>query len=125
MAKGHSRTLSVPAPCFPLWELLDFFMRIIARSTLITYAGTHPQCASALRHWEAIMRRAQCTAMSDVMHLFPKAKVLNGERVRFEIAGGNHRMVCAIDFSRNVIFVKFLGTHAEYDRIDALTIAQY
>lgn len=71
------------------------------------------------------MRRAQCTSMNDVVRIFPKAKTLNSERVRFEIAGGNHRMICAIDFQRSVIFIKFLGTHAEYDRVDALTIAIY
>jgi mRNA interferase HigB len=54
-----------------------------------------------------------------------KAKVLNGERIRFEVAGGNDRLVAAFDFRRQVAFVKFLGTHAEYDRIDALTFSQF
>ena len=54
-----------------------------------------------------------------------KSKVLNRERVRFEVAGGNYRLVTAFDFRRQVAFVKFVGTHAEYDRIDALTIAQF
>jgi mRNA interferase HigB len=100
-------------------------MRIIARSTLFAYAETHAECKPSLAHWETIMRRAQCKTMHDVLRIFPKAKILNGERVRFEIAGGNHRMICAIDFDRSVVFVKFLGTHADYDRIDALTIAIY
>jgi mRNA interferase HigB len=42
-----------------------------------------------------------------------------------EIAGGNYRLVAAFDFRRQVAFVKFIGTHAEYDRIDALTISQF
>jgi mRNA interferase HigB len=63
--------------------------------------------------------------MNDLMRDFPKAKALNAERVRFEIAGGNYRLVVAIKFTARIAFVKFIGTHAEYDRIDALTVAQY
>ena len=54
-----------------------------------------------------------------------KAKVLNRERVRFEVAGGNYRLVAAFDFRRQIAFVKFIGTHAEYDRIDALKVSQF
>ena len=52
-------------------------------------------------------------------------KVLNSERVRFEVAGGNYRLVAAFDFRRQIAFVKFIGTHAEYDRIDALKVSQF
>lgn len=45
--------------------------------------------------------------------------------MRFEIAGGNYRLIAAFDFRRQIAFVKFLGTHAEYDKIDALTISQF
>ena len=62
---------------------------------------------------------------ADVQKAAPKAKVLNRERVRFEVAGGNYRLVAAFDFRRQVAFVKFIGTHAEYDRIDALTVSQF
>jgi mRNA-degrading endonuclease HigB of HigAB toxin-antitoxin module len=54
-----------------------------------------------------------------------KAKVLNRERVRFEVAGGNYRLVAAFDFRRQIAFVKFIGTHAEYNRIDALKVSQF
>jgi len=60
--------------------------------------------------------------MEDVRLAAPNAKILNGERARFEIAGGNFRMIVAFDFARSIAFVKFIGTHAEYDRINALTI---
>ena len=51
--------------------------------------------------------------------------MLNRERVRFEVAGGNYRLVAAFDFRRQIAFVKFIGTHAEYDRIDALKVSQF
>lgn len=63
--------------------------------------------------------------MDEVQSAAPKSKVLNRERVRFEVAGGNYRLVVAFDFRRQVAFVKFIGTHAEYDRIDALAVSQY
>ena len=76
----------------------------------------------------AEQRQARCTA-SGTRDLANRhrlgAKVLNRERVRFEVAGGNYRLVAAFDFRRQIAFVKFIGTHAEYDRIDALKVSQF
>ena len=63
--------------------------------------------------------------MDEVQAAAPKAKVLNRERVRFEVAGGNYRLVVAFDFRRQIAFVKFIGTHADYDNVDALTVSQF
>ena len=63
--------------------------------------------------------------MQEVRSAAPNAKILNGERARFEIVGGNFRMIVAFDFGRGIAFIKFIGTHAEYDRVDALTISQF
>jgi len=63
--------------------------------------------------------------MADVRAAAPNVKILNGERARFEIAGGNFSLVVAFNFATQIAFVKFVGTHAEYDRIDALTFAQF
>ena len=56
---------------------------------------------------------------------FSKAKALNAERVRFEVAGGDFRMVVAFDWRRSIAFIKFLGTQADYDRIDAIKISLF
>lgn len=63
--------------------------------------------------------------MGDVQARWSKAKVLNGERVRFEVAGGDYRMICAVQFRAQIVWVKFIGTHAQYDRIDALTVDMF
>ncbi len=63
--------------------------------------------------------------MDEVRLAAPNAKILNGERARFEIAGGNFRMIVAFDFGRGIAFIKFVGTHADYDRVDALTISLF
>ena len=63
--------------------------------------------------------------MQDVVRSFSKAKALNGARARFEVAGGHHRLIASIDFRKQLVFIKFIGTHAEYDAVDALTISLY
>lgn len=100
-------------------------MRIIAQSTLAAYGAKHPIAEASLRQWINRTRAANWHTTSDLQAAFPKAKVLNGERVRFEVAGGDHRLIAAFDFRRQIAFIKFIGTHAEYDRIDALTISQF
>jgi mRNA interferase HigB len=71
------------------------------------------------------LRAAHWTSTDEVQRAAPKSKVLNRERARFEVAGGHYRLAVAFDFRRQVAFVKFIGTHAEYDRIDAMTISQF
>lgn len=97
-------------------------MRIIARSTLITFVERHPEARASIMHWLGMAKPARWASASEVQQAFSKAKVLNGERVRFEVAGGDYRMIVAFDFRRDIAFVKFVGTHAKYDRIDALTV---
>lgn len=97
-------------------------MRLIARSTVLAFAAKHPRTRVALTHWLTLVKAAQWANTNEVQASFSKAKVLNGERVRFEVAGGDFRMIVAFDFRRQIAFVKFIGSHAEYDRIDALTV---
>jgi mRNA interferase HigB len=98
-------------------------MRIIAWSVLSAYADRHPETKVPLHRWRTLVKAANWSSMDDVRLAAPNAKILNGERARFEIAGGNLRMVVAFDFGRRIAFIKFVGTHAEYDRINALTVA--
>lgn len=100
-------------------------MRIIARSTLVAFWGRHPETRAPLEHWEQVTKAAHWASTSDVQATFSKAKALNGERVRFEIHGGDYRLIVAFNFGLGIAFVKFIGTHAEYDRIDALTVSLF
>ena len=105
--------------------MIEAVMRVIARNTLVEFWNKHPEARVALERWYTLVRAAHWSSMVEVQRAAPKSKVLNRERVRFEVAGGNYRLVVAFDFRRQIAFVKFIGTHAEYDRIDALTISQY
>ncbi|MGA7804844.1 type II toxin-antitoxin system HigB family toxin [Bradyrhizobium sp.] len=100
-------------------------MRVIARRVVVDFWGRHPEAKASLERWQTLVRAAQWASTDEVQEAAPKAKVLNRERVRFEVAGGNDRLVAAFDFRRQIAFVKFVGTHAEYDRIDAMTVSQF
>jgi mRNA interferase HigB len=111
--------------CSHIGNVLAFPMRVIARSVLVRFCEIHPEAKTSLERWHRLVRAAQWTSTSEVQSAVPKAKVLNRERVRFEVSGGNYRLVVAFDFRRQIAFVKFLGTRAEYDRVDALTVSQF
>ena len=96
-------------------------MRVIARNTLVGFWGEHPETKVPLERWYRLVRAAHWASTAEVRKAAPNAKVLNRDRVRFEI----YRLVAAFDFRRQIAFVKFIGTHAEYDRVDVLTASQF
>ncbi len=110
---------------FPNRAMIASVMRVIARNTLVDFWNKHPETRIALERWYKLVRAAHWTSTDEVQSAAPKSKVLNCERVRFQVAGGNYRLVVAFDFRRQVAFVKFIGDHSEYDRVDALTISQF
>jgi mRNA interferase HigB len=100
-------------------------MRIIARRTLAAFAAENPKASASIERWHQIARHATWKSPVEVKAAFSGAKVLNDERVRFELHGGDFRLIVAFDFRRQVAFVKFIGTHAQYDKIDALTVEMF
>ncbi len=100
-------------------------MRIIAQHTFVEFWEKHPQAKASLIHWHQIAKAASWQQVQDILGSFSKAKVLGLERARFEIGGGDYRLIVAFDFRRQMAFVKFLGTHAECDRIDASTVTLF
>jgi mRNA interferase HigB len=100
-------------------------MRLIARNVLLAYAERHPETAVPLDRWYRVVKSANWRSMDEVRQAAPKARILNRNRARFEIAGGNYRLIVAFDFRRQIAFIKFVGTHAEYDSVDALTVSMF
>jgi len=97
----------------------------MARNRLVQYWGFYPKAKASLEHWYRVTSAATWKSMHEVQMAFRTAKILNAERARFEVAGGNYRLIVAFDFPRQVAYVKFIGTHAEYDRVDARTVSQF
>ena len=73
-------------------------MRLIARSVLLAYARRHPETAVPLERWYRLVKAANWSSMDDIRRVSPKANVLNRDRARFEVAGGNYRLIASFDF---------------------------
>ncbi len=100
-------------------------MRVIARNRLAAFWERHPAAKASLTHWLTVACDADWADADEAQRAFSKAKTLNGERVRYEVAGGDYRLIVAFDFRRRIAFIKFIGSHADYDRIDALTVSVF
>lgn len=100
-------------------------MHVVTEKTLRRYAAEHPAARAAIERWIVTVRATELATMDDVVRSFSKVKAINGERARFEISGGDFRLIIAFNFRRGWAFVKFIGSHAEYDRINAVTVAQF
>lgn len=83
-------------------------MRVIARSNIAAYAVRHPLTKPSLDHWVLVTRAASWQSTNEVQAAFSTARVLNGERARFEIAGG-HRMIVAFRFDLQIPFENSSG----------------
>ena len=97
-------------------------MRIIARSVLREFATRHPQSRQPLDDWYKLVVRAEWNSPAAVKMYFRSADILPDNRVVFNIGGNSYRLVVKIEYSFQTVFIRLIGTHAEYDRIDATTI---
>ncbi len=97
-------------------------MRIISRRTLREHWAKHPDAEEPLRAWFAEARKASWSSQADIKTKYGSASILKKGRVVFNIGGNKHRLVVQINFAYQVIYVRFVGTHEEYDEIDAETI---
>lgn len=97
-------------------------MRIIALKTLREFWERHPQAETPLRGWYAEASRADWKTPADIKAAHRNASFLPNRRVVFNIKGNDYRLVVAVRFAAGLMFVRFIGTHAEYDRIDATSI---
>jgi mRNA interferase HigB len=97
-------------------------MRVIALSALREFWTRHPQAETPLRVWYAEAGRADWKSPADIKAAHRNASFLANNRVVFNIKGNDFRLVAAVHYNRGMMFVRFVGPHAEYDRIDAATI---
>jgi mRNA interferase HigB len=99
-------------------------MRVIARRTLREFvasrAGHRDQSAlkSALDAWFEEVRKAQWKSTADVKRLYATASIVSAERIVFNMKGNSYRLVVSVDFGKQLVWIKWLGTHRDYDRID-------
>ncbi|MBL8471782.1 MAG: type II toxin-antitoxin system HigB family toxin [Rhodocyclaceae bacterium] len=97
-------------------------MRVIAVASLRTFWTQHPDAEHALRAWYEEATHASWTQPADIKAQFRSASVLKNRRVVFNIKGNEYRLVVAIAYKLQVVYVKFVGTHKEYDAVNAETV---
>ncbi|MEN9539717.1 MAG: hypothetical protein RLZZ126_1952 [Pseudomonadota bacterium] len=97
-------------------------MRIIALGTLRDFWQKHPQAREPLLAWHALAARAQWTSPSGVKEAYRNASFLPGNRVVFNIKGNDYRLIVALHHNRQIAYIRFVGTHSQYDDIDASNI---
>lgn len=94
-------------------------MRIIATSTLIHYYQQHPETEQPLKAWIAEVKKANWQTAHEIKAQYKNASILKNRRVVFNIKGNHHRLIVAVAFKLGAVYIKFIGTHEEYDRINA------
>jgi mRNA interferase HigB len=97
-------------------------MRIIAVGTLKAFWARHPQAEVPLRAWYAEASRADSATPADVKAAHRDASFIGNKRVIFNIKGNDYRLVVAMHYNKQRMFIRFVGKHSEYDKIDAATI---
>jgi mRNA interferase HigB len=95
---------------------------IIAKSTLRKFWRVHPDAKGALEAWHAEAKAAQWKSPADVKAHYGNASILKDSRVVFNICGNKYRLIVKINYEYEVIRIRFVGTHKEYDSINAETI---
>jgi mRNA interferase HigB len=97
-------------------------VRIFSRSTLESFWKTHPDAEQPLKAWFQEVESALWTSPSDVRARYRFADFVANNRVIFNIKGNKYRLVVAVKYEFHCVYVRFLGTHAAYDKIDAATV---
>ena len=97
-------------------------MRVIAKVTLKEFWVKHSDCEQQLLSWYKIFVKANYTSFDEMKLEFGTMKVLGPDRVVFKIKGNKYRLIVKISFKNRIAFIRFIGTHGEYDKIDAKTI---
>ena len=100
-------------------------MRVVAKRSLRRFWELHHQAEQPLKAWYQIAKAAQWSNSADVKRSFARASIISSERVVFDIHGNDYPLITAINYETKIMFVKFIGTHVEYDRVDAATVSQY
>jgi mRNA interferase HigB len=97
-------------------------MYIVYLERLNEFAKRHADARKSLSAWKSVTQKGVWKNRLDVMHDFPRAKMIANNRARFEIVHNIYRLIAFIDYTDQLVEIRFIGTHTEYDRINPATI---
>ena len=97
-------------------------MRIISKGTLRDFWEKHPSAVLPLQIWYKETKEADWKTPNDVKAKYGNASIVGSNRIVFNIKGNDFRLITALNYAAGIVYIRFIGTHKEYDRIDATTI---
>lgn len=97
-------------------------MRIISRRRLREFWELHPDARSSLQSWFADVKNADWEKPGDIKNIYSSASLLAHNRIVFNIKGNKYRIIILVQYSLKIVYIRFVGTHKEYDTIDANSI---
>lgn len=96
--------------------------RILSKRTIVEFYEKHPDARKYLETWYETVRSAEWQRPSDIKEFYAGVTILKDSRVVFNIKGNDYRLIAKINYSKQWMFIRFIGTHSQYDKIDADTI---
>jgi mRNA interferase HigB len=97
-------------------------MRVIAKKTIKNFWINYSDCEQQLKTWYQEATDSNWKSPADIKRLYPSASILADNRVVFNIKGNTYRIVVRINYDYSIIWIRFIGTHAQYDKIDVTQI---
>jgi len=97
-------------------------MRVIAKKTLREFWNIHPDSEQQLKAWFREAESAEWGNPNQIKQMYPNVSILNNNRIVFNIRGNTYRLIVKINYDYRMVWIRFIGTHSEYDQIDATKI---
>jgi len=97
-------------------------LRVIAKKILREFWEKHNDCEQQLKAWFQEASKAEWTTPNEIKSDYPSASIVGNDRIVFNIKGNAYRLIVKINFDYQMVLIRFIGTHAEYDKINVKTI---
>jgi mRNA interferase HigB len=100
-------------------------MHLVSLPPLLRFIAAHPEARQSVLAWCEEVKKAQWRQPADIKAQHAHASILKSRRVVFNLKGNDYRLIVAVAYNIGFVYVKFMGTHAQYDAIDANTVEQF
>ncbi|GGD98699.1 hypothetical protein GCM10011312_22780 [Planktosalinus lacus] len=107
---------------FIMFATNNYNVRVIAKRTLRDFWEKHVDCEQQLKSWYRETEKLEWKNVNDLKNEYPSASILKDNRIVYNIKGNNYRLIVKFNFEYGICWIRFIGTHAEYDKIDANNI---
>jgi mRNA interferase HigB len=97
-------------------------LRVIAKKILRDFWLKHPDCEQQLKSWYNEAEIATWKTPNEIKRDYPSVSILENNRIVFNIKGNNYRLIIKLNYHYQMVWIRFIGTHAQYDKVDAATI---